>query len=190
MFAPAFHPAMKYVQPIRKSLDFRTAFNILGPLANPACAQAQVLGVAEEALMDRMTETLKMLGHKRAMVVHSNGLDEISTMGPTKIMHLENGDIRHEELDPTQYGIRRADFSELAGAEAQINARIIRDILSGEETGAKKDIVVLNAAAGIIVAGLANDFVEGIEKADAAIADSTAAQCLEKLIKISNRKES
>lgn len=190
MFAPAFHPAMKHVQPIRKSLDFRTAFNILGPLANPAHAQAQVLGVAEEALMERMTQTLKTLGLQRAMVVHSNGLDEISTMGPTKIMHLENGDVRSDELDPTRYGIRRADFAELAGAEAQINARIVRDILTGDETGAKKDIVILNAAAAIMVAGLAKDFVEGIEKADAAIANGSALQCLDTLVKISNRKES
>lgn len=189
MFAPAFHPAMKHVQPIRKSLDFRTAFNILGPLANPAKAGAQVLGVAEEALMPRMIETLKMLGLKRGMVVHSNGLDEISTMGPTKILHLDNDEIRSEELDPTRYGIRIADFNELAGADAGTNARIIQDILSGDETGAKKDIVLLNAAAAIMVAGLANDFVEGIEKADAAISSGKAAACLETLITLSNHEE-
>lgn len=186
MFAPNFHPAMKFVQPIRKSLDFHTAFNILGPLANPARAQAHVLGVTDESLMPRMTETLKALGLQRAMVVHSNGLDEISTMGPTKIMHLENGTIRSEVLDPIQYGIRIADFNELAGADAAMNARIIRDILSGEEGGAKKDIVLLNAAAAIMVAGLAVDFVEGIEKADAAISSGKAAECLETLIAISN----
>ncbi len=190
MFAPAFHPAMKHVQPIRKSLDFRTAFNILGPLANPARADAQVLGVAEEALMPRMIETLKTLGLKRAIVVHSNGLDEISTMGPTKLMYLENGAIRSEELDATQYGIRMADYNELAGSDAVINAQIIRDILSGKETGAKKDIVVLNAAAAIMVAGLAKDFVEGIEKADAAINDGKALESLENLVKISNRENS
>ena len=186
MFAPNFHPAMKYVQPIRKSLDFRTAFNILGPLANPAKADAQVLGVAEEALMSRMIETLKLLGLKRAMVVHSNGLDEISTMGPTKVMHLENGQVRFEELDPTQYGIRVADFADLAGGDAQTNAQIIRDVLSGQETGPKREIMILNAAAAIIVAGLAGDFVEGIEKADAAITGGHAMKCLETLIKISN----
>lgn len=190
MFAPKFHPAMKYVQPIRQSLDFRTAFNILGPLANPARATAQVLGVAEEALMPRMIEALKRLGVKRAMVVHSNGLDEISTMGPTKVMHLENGAVCSEQIEPTQYGIPRADFGDLAGGDAQANAQIVRNILSGSEGGAKKDIVLLNAAAAIIVSGIAKDFVDGIEKADEAISSGNAMNCLEKLIAISNRKTS
>jgi anthranilate phosphoribosyltransferase len=188
MFAPNFHPAMKHVQPIRKSLDFRTAFNILGPLANPAKADAQVLGVAEEALMPRIIEALKILGLKRAMVVHSNGLDEISTMSNTKIMHLKDGSVSEEEIDSTQYGIRVADFNELAGGDAQTNASIVRGILSGDDTGAKKDVVLLNAAAAIIVAGIATDFVEGIEKADEAISSGKAMACLDKLIEISNHE--
>jgi len=190
MFAPKFHPAMKYVQPIRQSLDFRTAFNILGPLANPAKADAQVLGVAEESLMPRMIDTLKMLGLKRAMVVHSNGLDEISTMGPTNAMHLENGEVRSEEIEPTQYGFPLADFSDLAGGDAQTNAEIVRGVLSGDETGAKKDIVLFNAAAAIIVSGIAKDFVEGIEKADEAICNGNAMNCLNELIEISNGETS
>ncbi|RKY13625.1 MAG: anthranilate phosphoribosyltransferase [Planctomycetota bacterium] len=188
MFAPKFHPAMKHVQPIRQTLDFRTAFNILGPLANPAKADAQVLGVAEESLMPRMIETLKMLDVKRAMVVHSNGLDEISTMGPTKVLHLENAKVRSEEIEPTQYGFPLADFSDLAGGDAQANARIIRNILSGNKMGAKKDIVLFNAAAAIIVSGIAKDFVEGIEKADEAICNGNALNCLDKLVEISNCK--
>ncbi len=190
MFAPHFHPAMKHVQPIRQSLDFRTAFNILGPLANPAKAEAQVLGVAEESLMPRIIETLKMIGLKRAMVVHSNGLDEISTMGPTKIMHLENGEVRNEELDPTQYGMHVADFNDLAGGDAAMNATIIQDILAGAETGPRKDIVTLNAAAAIIVAGLAKDFVEGIEKADQSITSGSALKSLQTFIEISNKEAS
>ena len=188
MFAPHYHPAMKHVQPIRQSLDFRTAFNILGPLANPAKADAQVLGVAEESLMPRMIEALKKLGLQRAMVVHSNGLDEISTMSTTKVMHLQDGVVSEEEIDVTQYGIRAADFSELEGGDAQTNAAIVRSVLSGDETEAKKDIVLLNAAAAIMVAGLAKDFVEGIEKADQAINNGSAMASLEKLIEISNHE--
>ena len=190
MFAPQFHPAMKHVQPVRQSLDFRTAFNILGPLANPAKAEAQVMGVADESLMPRIIETLQMIGLKRAMVVHSNGLDEISTMGPTKIMHLENGEVRDEVLDPTQSGIATADFNELAGDTASANAAIIRGILEGNETGPKKDIVLINAAAAIIIAGLAKDFVEGIEKADQSISSGNALGALQKLIEISNKEAS
>lgn len=186
MFAPKFHPAMKYVQPIRQSLDFRTAFNILGPLANPAKADAQVLGVAEESLMPRMIETLKMLGIERAMVVHSNGLDEISTMGPTKVMHLENNQVHSEDIEPTQYGIALADFSDLEGGDASVNAQIIRDILGGKQSGPKKDIVLFNSAAAIVVSGIASNFVEGIEKADESISKGKAMTCLEKLIEISN----
>jgi anthranilate phosphoribosyltransferase len=188
MFAPHYHPAMKHVQPIRQSLDFRTAFNILGPLANPARAEAQVLGVAEEALIPRMIEVLKILGLKRAMVVHSNGLDEISTMGNTKVMQLDDDQIRSYEIDPNEYGIRIADFEELAGGDAQMNAGILRDILNGKATGAKKDIVLLNAAAAIVVSGIATDFVEGIEKADEAVSKGRALKCLEELITISNRE--
>lgn len=188
MFAPSFHPAMKFVQPIRKSLDFHTAFNILGPLANPAKAQAQVLGIADESLMPRMIETLKMLGLQRAMVVHSSGLDEISTMGPTKTMVLDHGQVRSEELDPTEFGFRLADFSELAGGDAVTNAHIVRDILTGQEIGAKKDIVLLNAAAAIMVSGLAKDLVQGIEMADASISSRSALKCMEKLIEISNHE--
>lgn len=186
MFAPKFHPAMKHVQPVRQSLDFRTAFNILGPLANPANVPAQVMGVSDESLMPRIIETLRLLGLKRAMVVHSNGMDELSTMGPTRILHLKDGLIREEKLDPTEYGFRLADFNDLAGGEATVNAGIIRGILAGEDGGPKKDIVLLNAAAAIMVAGLAGDFVEGVEKADQAIVSGSALACLEKLIALSN----
>ena len=186
MFAPKYHPAMKHVQPVRQSLDFRTAFNILGPLANPASVPAQVMGVSDESLMLRIIETLRLLGLRRAMVVHSNGLDEISTMGPTRILHLKDGLISEETLDPAQYGFRQADFNDLAGGEASVNARIIRGILAGNEHGPQKDIVLLNAAAAIMIAGLAGDFVEGIEKADRSIVSGSALACLEKLIALSN----
>jgi anthranilate phosphoribosyltransferase len=186
MFAPKYHPAMKHVQPIRQSLDFRTAFNILGPLANPAGATGQVMGVSDESLMQRIAETLHQLGVKRAMVVHSNGLDEISTMGPTLVIHLEHGRYRNERFDPSYLGIQRADYNDLIGGDAEVNARIVRNIITGQENGPRKDIVVLNAAAAIIVSGLAKDFVEGVELADKAIGNGAAAQCLGRLVEISN----
>jgi len=187
MFAPMYHPAMKFVQPIRKSLDFRTAFNILGPLANPAGVTAQVMGVAEEALIDRILESLRILGAKRAMVVHGQGLDEISTLGVTKIRWLREGQITSVELDPADFGIRSTSIDELTGGDSTTNANIIRDILQGKETGARKDIVLLNAAAAIIVAGLAEDFDSAVESAERSVADGKALACLKKLAEISNR---
>ncbi|MBL7153825.1 MAG: anthranilate phosphoribosyltransferase [Phycisphaerae bacterium] len=187
MFAPKFHPAMRFVQPIRKSLDFRTAFNILGPLANPAGVTAQVMGVAEEALLDRICETLKMLGAKRAMVVHGQGMDEISTLGVTQIRRLEDGDIAKIEIDPAELGFAGPSIDELKTGDAIENAAIIRDILTGKEKGPRKDIVILNAAAAIIVAGLADDFPSAIQLAQNAIDNNAAADCLEKLIEISNK---
>jgi anthranilate phosphoribosyltransferase len=187
MFAPKFHPAMKFVQPIRKSLDFRTAFNILGPLANPAGVTAQVMGVAEEALLDRICETLKMLGTKRAMVVHGQGMDEISTLGTTQVRRLIDGDITSVELDPADFGISEPSIDELRTGDVIANAGIIRDVLAGKDRGSRKDIVVLNAAAAIIVAGIADDFFSAIDVAEASISNGSASACLEKLIEVSNR---
>ena len=187
MFAPMFHPAMKYVQPIRKGLGFRTVFNILGPLANPAGATAQVLGVADENLMETIIEALKLLGLQRAMVVHSDGLDEISTMEPTTILELKDGQITAGELNPTDYGFGLADFDSLKGGDAQTNAKIVKDVLSGKETGSRRDIVILNAAAAIITAGLADDFEPAIKTADASVSSGRALECLEKLIEVSNK---
>ncbi len=186
MFAPKYHPAMKYVQPVRKSLGFRTVFNILGPLANPAGAQGQVMGVPELALMPIVAEALHLLGVKRAMIVHSDGLDEISTMGPTKIMQLKAGKITESTLNPCDYGIKKASLEELKGGDAKSNAQIVRNIISGKETGAKKDIVVLNAAAAIIVGGLADDFASAIKIAGQSIETGKAMRHLEKLVHVSN----
>ena len=187
MFAPKFHPAMKFVQPIRKSLDFRTAFNILGPLANPAGVTAQVMGVAEEALLDRICETLEMLGAKRAMIVHGQGMDEISTLGTTQIRQLIDGNVTTVKLDPAEFGIPEPSIDELRTGDAIANAGIIRDVLAGKDKGSRKDIVVLNAAAAIIVAGIADDFAPAIVLAETSISDGSAAACLEKLIEVSNK---
>ena len=186
MFAPMFHPAMKYVQPTRKGLGFRTVFNLLGPLANPANAAAQVMGVADESLMETMIEALKLLGVQRALVVHSDGLDEISTAGVTKIAELRNGRITNTELDPENLGFKPADINSLAVSDAKTSATIIKEILSGKEDRPGKDIVVLNAAAAIIVAGLADDFESAIKIAEASVSNGEAMASLEKLVKISN----
>jgi len=187
MFAPMFHPAMKYVQPIRKSLGFRTVFNILGPLANPANATAQVLGVADESLMQIVAEALKLLGTRYAMVVHGNGMDEISTAGITKIAELKEGQITNKELNPQDLGITLAGIDELKVTDVKTSAKILRDILSGKESGPRKDIVILNAAAAIIAGSLAADFASAIKLANASVNDGKALACLEKLIEISKR---
>lgn len=186
MFAPMFHPAMKYVQPIRKSLGFRTVFNILGPLANPAGVKRQVLGVADEKLMLLVAEALKLLGAEYAMVVHANGMDEISTITSTQICELEAGRIVTRELDARDLGIELTDVEALQAPDAKISAELIRSIISGEEAGPCRDIVVLNAAAAIIAGGMAEDFAAGMELAQNAIANGGASESLDILIEVSN----
>ena len=186
MFAPMFHPAMKYVQPIRKSLGFRTVFNILGPLANPADVPALVLGVAEEGLMEMMAQALKMLGTRYAMVVHSDGLDEISTLTTTKILELKDGQITAKELNPQELGIGLTDINDLTVSDPQKSAAVVKDILSGKDKGPRKDIVALNAAAAIIAAGMADDFASATKIAAVSISEGKASASLEKLIEVSN----
>lgn len=186
MFAPMFHPAMKYVGPTRKSLGFRTLFNILGPLANPANAKAQIMGLADESLMETIAEALLLLGSKYAIVVHSEGLDEISLAAPTKYVIVKNGAMTRGILNPDEYGLRLCTMDELKGSDAAANAVTVREILSGKLQGPKKDIVVLNAAAAIIAGGLADCFVKALPLARASIESGKAMECLEKLIEVSN----
>mgnify|MGYP001097733563 CR=1 FL=1 len=186
MFAPMFHPAMKYVQPIRKSLGFRTVFNILGPLANPADVPALVLGVAEEGLMETMAQALKMLGAKYAMVVHSEGLDEISTITTTKIIELKDNQITNKQLNPEDLSMKSADIKDLTVTDAKTSAAVVKDILSGKDNGPRKDIVILNAAAAIIAAGMADDFSSATKIAADSISEGKASAALEKLIDVSN----
>ena len=188
MFAPMFHPAMKYVQPIRKGLGFRTVFNILGPLANPANAAAQVLGVADENLMQIVAEALRLLGTRYAMVVHGDGMDEISTLTTTKILELKDGQIASKELNPEDFGIALASIDKLKVTDAKASANVLRDILSSRESGPRKDIVILNAAAAIIAGNLADNFTSAIELAEASVSGGKALACLEKLIEVSNHE--
>jgi anthranilate phosphoribosyltransferase len=187
MFAPKFHPAMKYVQPIRKALGFRTIFNILGPLANPAGASAQVMGVGDETLMEPIAEALKLLGLKHAIVVHSEGLDEISTMAPTKLLEMKDGNITASEMLASNYGLAPARLEQLKCGDAQTNAQSIKDILAARDTGPRRDIVLINAAAAIIAGNLALDFETALTMACDSITSGSAADCLAGLVELSNR---
>lgn len=186
MFAPCFHPAMKYVQPIRKALGFRTVFNILGPLANPAGASAQVLGVADKTLMQPIIEALQTLGTRYAMVVHSQGLDEISIAGATEILELKDGQVTSRQLTPEELGMKSGSLEQLKVDNSAGSAAMIKKILSGEERGPARDIVLINAAAAIIAGQLAEDFIPAVKLAEQSIDQGKAQGALEKLIEISN----
>jgi anthranilate phosphoribosyltransferase len=180
-FAPNYHPAMKHVMTARQEIGCRTIFNILGPLANPAGAQAQVLGVYRPDLTGTLADVLRMLGLSRAMVVHGSGLDEITTTGDTIIAELGNGAIQIYTIQCETFGIAPAQLADLAGGDAQQNARIIRDILRGE-TGAARDIVLMNAGAAIYVGGRAQDLHEGIRLAAVSIDSGKASARLDALV--------
>jgi anthranilate phosphoribosyltransferase len=187
MFAPLFHKAMKHVAPVRKELGIRTVFNILGPLASPAGATAQVLGVFSPELTEVMAQVLKNLGVRQALVVHGeDGLDEISTVAPTRVSRLSpDGRIETFILDCGALNLPRAASRDLLGADAATNAQILRSIFSGQLKGPKRDVVVLNAAAAIVVSGEATDLKEGLKMAGEAIDSGVAASKLEKLVKFS-----
>jgi anthranilate phosphoribosyltransferase len=173
LFAPRLHAAMKHVSEPRKQLGFRTIFNILGPLTNPAGADAQLLGVYDPALCRVMAEALLMLGTKRAMIVHGDGLDEITTTGPTAVSYVHDGMIEELLLDPKQYGIRTSRLQDLVGGTPAENAQTIEDLLKGLR-GPKRDVTLLNAAAGLVVSGVADDLKGGLLKAQQSVDDGGA----------------
>ena len=181
LFAPAHHPAMRHVMPVRQELGYRTIFNILGPLSNPAGAQAQVLGVYSPDLTRPMAEVLRILGLSRAMVVHGSGLDEITTTGNTCVCELDNGAINTYTLNPGSFGIASASLSDLRGGDTRENARIIREILAGER-GAFRDIVLMNAGAAIYTGGQARNLHEGIGRAASSIDAGNASARLDALV--------
>ncbi|MBI3694485.1 MAG: anthranilate phosphoribosyltransferase, partial [Acidobacteria bacterium] len=183
LFAPALHPAMRHVQPIRAELKMRTIFNLLGPLANPAGAEVQVVGVSEERLVKLVAEALARLGTKRAMVVHgSDGLDEITTTGPTLAAEVAEGRVTERTLEPGAFGIARATAAELAGGDRRENAAIVSAVLSGEN-GPRRDIVVFNAGAALCAAGLAHDLVEGILLARKSVDSGRAMEALDRFVR-------
>lgn len=187
LYAPLLHSAMRYVMPARREMRIRTVFNLLGPLCNPAGANAQVLGVYNEKLTEMMAQVLCALGAKRAFVVHgSDGLDEITIGGETKISEVRDGQFRTYYLTPEDFGIDRAPISAIRGGDARENAAIIRAILSGAR-GVRRDVVLLNAAAGLVAGGNAEFLREGVALARQAIDSGEARSRMERLIALSHR---
>ena len=165
LFAPNYHTAMRNAAPARREMGVRTVFNLLGPLTNPAGASRQLLGVYADSYVTTLAEVLRQLGSERAMIVHgSDGMDELTVFGPNHVAELHNGKIREFTLDPAEFGLSHTDRAAVAGGSAQENAVRIRAVLAGEP-GPARDIVVLNAAAALVVAGVAGDLRAGVERA-------------------------
>lgn len=184
IFAPMAHVAMKNVAKVRKDLGIKTVFNILGPITNPAMANCRVLGVFDEKLIDLMIYSLKNIGVKRAFVVYGlETLDEISISGSSLIAELNNGKISKYIFNPQELGFKKYKIDELKGGDPKENAKILINILSGKEKGAKKDCAVLNAAAAIVAGGRADNFSEGIKLAINSIESGSALNKLNQLIK-------
>ncbi|MDH4981415.1 anthranilate phosphoribosyltransferase [Hyphomicrobium sp. D-2] len=186
MWAPMHHSAMKHWAAARGELGIRTIFNLIGPLANPARVKRQIVGVFNAAWTEPVAEVLRNLGSEHAWVVHgSDGLDEITTTGRTRITELKDGEIRTFEVGPEDAGLPSATLADLKGGDASVNATAIRNLLAGEE-GPFRDIVLLNAAAALIVGGKAADLREGAERAARAIDDGAAARALDTLVAVTN----
>ena len=184
-FAPAYHPAMRHAGPVRRELGVRTVFNFLGPLANPARATRQALGVSDHRMAERMIQVLANLGAEVAFVYHGeDGLDELTTTGPSYIYRLKAGEITHAEFTPEDFGVARATLDDLRGGDAAENVAITRAILAGEG-GPKRDIAVVNAAPAIVAAGMAEGFVEGVDLAQQAIDSGDAQGVLERVVAMS-----
>ena len=188
MFAVNHHPCMKHIMPIRKSIDHRTIFNILGPLSNPAGVHKQLIGVFDKSYVSKIAEALTQLNTKRAMVVSSeDGMDEISISDVTHCAFVEKGTFKEFTLDPREYGFKLYPKSEIIGGDAKENAQITKGILDGSIKGAKKDIVILNASVALLVDGKVNSIEDGIQMAKEAIISETAMKKLEEIVFISNK---
>lgn len=182
-FAPTFHPSMRHAAPTRKELGIRTAFNLLGPLTNPAGARRQLVGVPKPELTELLARSLQMLGSERAWVVHgADGIDEISTTGYTKVSECRGGVVNTFYIHPSDFGIAKASPADLAGGDATRNAEIVRGVLSGQRSPAR-DIVLLNAGVGLFVAGQSASVGEGIDRAAQAVDTGAASSTLERMVR-------
>jgi anthranilate phosphoribosyltransferase len=181
LFAPAFHPAMRHAQPARLELKMRTVFNLLGPLTNPAGASVQIVGAPSPRAASLMAEALAALGLERGFVVHgSDGLDEITTTGPTLVFEIRGGEVARRTVSPEDFGVPRAALEDLKGGDAAANSEIARAILAGA-AGRKRDVALVNAAAALVAAGRAPDFTCGMRLAAEAIDSGAALAKLERL---------
>jgi anthranilate phosphoribosyltransferase len=183
MFAPSFHPAMKFAAGPRREIGVRTVFNILGPLTNPAGAACQVLGVADPSLAETMALVLARLGSRRALVVHGDGLDEMSISGPTLVCELVEGCVRRYVVTPQEVGLALCDATSVAGGTPEENAAALREVLAGRP-GPRRDIVLLNAAAGLVALERAAALAEGVALAAEAIDSGAARERLEQFIEV------
>ena len=187
MFAPHFNPAMKYVGPVRKEMGIRTVFNILGPLSNPSRAKAMVVGVYSPSLTEVIAGTMANLGVNRGFVVSGeDNMDEFTLTGPSTVSEIKDGKVETYEITPEQFGLNRCKIEELQGGDGTVNAQITKDILSGKERGAKRDIVLLNAGATLYIGGKADSIEEGIRIAGETIDSGKAMETLEAMVKATN----
>ena len=188
MFAGNHHPSMSFIMPIRKSIEDKTIFNILGPLTNPAGTQKSLLGVFDKAFVPKMAEALKINGAKSTLVVSSKeGMDEISISDITYASQLRDGLVHEFEIDPQEYGIRRVPLKAIIGGDAKENANILYNIFDSSASDAQRDIVLINAAAALMVDGLARDIQDGLEMANEAICNNRAKKKLKQIIEVSNK---
>ena len=188
MFAQNHHPAMKFIMPVRKSIDEKTVFNILGPLTNPAGVRKFMLGVFDRTFVPKVAEALRLIDATSAIVVSAEeGMDEIGISGVTYAARLEKGAITEYVIDPEAYGIKKAPFAAILGGDARVNATILRNVLSGTATREQTDIVRINAAAALTADGIARDMQEGLEIADHAIGSGKAARKLEEIVAVSSK---
>ena len=181
MFAPLMHPAMRHVGPVRRELAIPTVMNIVGPLANPAMAGRQVVGVADERRVPLLAGALKELGTHHALVVHGTGMDEISPLAPTNVIEIRDGKTSEWTVDPSRFGYKSLRIEDLAGGPPDANAKIVLSVLGGDSNAAGRGAVVLNAGAALYVGGRAKNFDEGVELAEEALDARAGLKALERL---------